>query len=95
MELHCKGAGRTVYRRPLHSSRAIKARFFREDRQGQSREPDSGDLLIKWTKINIQMGGNYAFELRLSREEIAEMFVAAFEDIPLDECLDAISRARA
>jgi len=54
---------------------------------------EEGNLRIRWTALSVRMsGGNYKFVFTLTRDEIANLFVASFRDRSLDEVVSVISR---
>lgn len=95
MELACSGLGRTVRFHELGLHNKVRARLFDDPKAiSCKRDKESGDLELSWSKTNIRLNGDYYFKLRISREEAAHLFVAAFKDCSLDQCLDELRKAR-
>jgi hypothetical protein len=96
MDLTCSDLQHPVYLHRLGCEYKIRARSSDDPTAaaGQSRDKESGSLKINWPTAKIRLDGAYSFELTISRDEAATMFIAAYKDAPLDECLEALRKAR-
>lgn len=95
MELLCEGKKRRVYTHNL-GGYPIRARQF-EGGSGTAdqRNEETGDLEIQWDcHQDVTLNGGFTFKLTLTREDVANLFVAAFRMEPLDRCIEALRRAK-
>jgi hypothetical protein len=91
MELKCSNLSRVVRDHDLGVELKVRAKAFDDNRWNFGRNSDR--VVMRWVKENVRLKGDYSFRLSLTRTDIANLFVAAFKDVPPTECLEALRRA--
>jgi hypothetical protein len=94
MELSCEGEKRRVRTHKL-GGHAIRASQFEDTSLLDKRDEKSGDLEVQWfSDQHVTLNGRFSFTLTLTREDIANLFVAAFRTDTLDKSVEALRKAR-
>ena len=94
MELSCEGERRRVRVHKL-GGHPIRARQFEDKSLPDKRNEKTGDLELQWfSHQHVTLNGKFSFRLTLTREDIANLFVAAFRTEPFDQCVEALRKAR-
>jgi hypothetical protein len=81
MRLSCWGARRTLREHVLIEGERGKILVERFKGGGGWRDEKTGALWTTWhTSAEVRLNGNYRIALRLSRDDVANLFIAAFGD---------------